>query len=84
MFSNFLCRNVDLQKLIKLLTVVMSTVGMDTVRSSGKPNFIDMEIFSGQRGRLTLKTRSLIMESQSMAAWHYDGQDKPYQEDSHQ
>ena len=36
MFSKLWCRNIDLQKLIKLLTVVMSTVRMDTVGLSGK------------------------------------------------
>ena len=37
MFSNLLCGNVDLQKLIKLLTAAVSTVRIDTVRSFGKP-----------------------------------------------
>ena len=36
MFSKLWCGDVDLQKLIKLLTMVMSTVRMDTVGLSGK------------------------------------------------
>ena len=76
-------RNVDFQKLIKLLTVVKSTVRMDTVRSSGKP-VIQSILYTRKYLLANVDVLLLKREFQSWRASHYDGQNKLYQEDSHQ
>ena len=95
MFSNLWCRNVDIQKLFKFCTAAVLTVRMDTVQSFGKP--VIQSIFWTWKDFILANAYVLKQEFKSwraknqnsafgmpMKAWHYDGQNKLYQEDSHQ